>query len=103
MDREHRERTERVEAIAKAEAPGSMPDFITYRIEEGPRGLQGVAVCTHPAVRFALDGTRSHTIVPRRAKALRFDIGGRIVFARVVRHPGTRPKNFDARALPRGR
>jgi phage gpG-like protein len=34
-------------------------------------------------------GTKPHTIVPRRAKALRFQAGGRTVFARKVNHPGT--------------
>lgn len=35
------------------------------------------------------EGVRPHTIRPRRAKALRFVVGGRVVFARVVHHPGT--------------
>jgi hypothetical protein len=31
---------------------------------------------------------------------LRFMVGGRIVYAKLVRHPGTRPNNFMLRALP---
>lgn len=103
VERKLRARTERVEAIAKADAPGRMGDFISSRVEEGPKGLQGVVECTHPAVRYVLDGTRPHVIRPRRAKALRFDVGGRTVFAAVVHHPGTRPNNFLARALRDGR
>jgi hypothetical protein len=34
-------------------------------------------------------GTRPHTITPRRGKVLRFQAGGRTVFARSVQHPGT--------------
>jgi hypothetical protein len=45
------------------------------------------------------DGTRPHIIRPRRAKALRFRAGGRVVFAKVVRHPGTRARPFLDRAL----
>lgn len=45
------------------------------------------------------DGTRPHTIRPRRAKALRFVVGGRVVYAKVVQHPGTRPRPFLDRAL----
>ena len=45
------------------------------------------------------DGTRPHIIRPRRAQALRFRVGGRIVFARVVHHPGTKPNPFLDRAL----
>lgn len=96
-------RTERVANIARGEAPGSMGEHITTHIEEGPRGLQGVITCTHHAVRFVLDGTRPHIIVPRRAKALRFEAGGSVVFARRVRHPGTKANNFLGRALRLGR
>lgn len=45
------------------------------------------------------DGTRPHTIRPRTAQALRFTVGGRVVFARVVHHPGTRARPFLDRAL----
>lgn len=34
--------------------------------------------------------TRPHEIRPRRGRALRFAAGGRMVFARLVRHPGSR-------------
>lgn len=34
-------------------------------------------------------GTRPHVIRPRRARVLRFPVGGRIVYARRVNHPGT--------------
>ncbi|MFF5655197.1 hypothetical protein [[Kitasatospora] papulosa] len=97
------QRTERVANYAEAEAPGSMGDYVSWKVTEGPRGLQGVVVCDHPAVKFVLDGTRPHIIRPRRASALRFETGGRVVFARMVRHPGTRANNFMARALRLGR
>lgn len=48
---------------------------------------------------FVHDGTRPHIIRPRRAQALRFAVGGRIVYARRVRHPGTRARPFLDRAL----
>lgn len=56
---------------------------------------------------FVNDGTRPHVIRPKNAKALRFRVGGRIVYARVVNHPGTKPRPFLDRALrdvvrPRG-
>lgn len=40
------------------------------------------------------EGTRPHEIRPRRAKALRFTIGTRVVFARRVWHPGTTANPF---------
>jgi hypothetical protein len=96
-------RTERVARIAEAEAPGSMGQYIDWKITEGPRGLQGVITCDHPAVRFVLDGTRPHLIRPRRARALRFEVGGDVVYTKLVRHPGTRPNPFLQRALRLGR
>lgn len=96
-------RTERVARIAEQEAPGTMGRYISWKVQEGPGGLQGVIICDHPATRFVLDGTRPHIIRPRRKKALRFEISGREVFAAYVRHPGTRANNFLGRALRQGR
>lgn len=45
------------------------------------------------------DGTRPHIVRPRRAKALRFVVNGRVVYAARVRHPGTRGSRFLTRAL----
>jgi hypothetical protein len=45
------------------------------------------------------DGTRPHVIRPRNAKVLRFTVGGQVVFARVVNHPGTKARPFLDRAL----
>lgn len=45
------------------------------------------------------DGSRPHIIRPRRAQVLRFNVGGRIVFAKVVHHPGTKGTHFLDRAL----
>ncbi|MEU1852941.1 hypothetical protein ABZ499_27660 [Streptomyces sp. NPDC019990] len=103
VERRLARRTARVADIARAEAPGRMGQYVDWRIEDGPGGLQGVITCDHPATRFVLDGTRPHIIRPRRRKALRFDAGGETVFAAYARHPGTRPNNFLARALRIGR
>lgn len=40
------------------------------------------------------EGTKPHQIRPRRRTFLRFDFGGPPIFARKVRHPGTRPTGF---------
>jgi hypothetical protein len=97
------QRVDRVARIAADEAPGSMGEYITTDIREGSRGLEGVITCTHPATRYVIEGTRPHLIRPRRARALRFEVGGDVVFTKLVRHPGTRPNNFLARALRLGR
>lgn len=47
---------------------------------------------------YVRSGTRPHVIRPVRAKALRFFVGGRPVFARRVNHPGTKPNPYHVRA-----
>lgn len=49
---------------------------------------------------YVHDGTRPHRINPRNANGvLRFRMGGRIVYARYVNHPGTQARPFLDRAL----
>lgn len=45
------------------------------------------------------EGTRPHVIRPKRAKALRFVVDGRVVYARIVHHPGTKAQHVLARAV----
>lgn len=40
------------------------------------------------------NGTRPHKILPKRAKTLRFHSHGKIVFAKVVNHPGTKANRY---------
>lgn len=103
VERNLARRTSRVADIARSLAPGTMPQYIDWHIQEGRDGLQGVITCDHPATLYVLEGTRPHLIRARRGKALRFEIDGQVVFAKVVRHPGTRPNNFLGQALRLGR
>ena len=51
---------------------------------------------------YVHQGTRPHEILPVRAKALRFRVGGihgSFVFARRVWHPGTKPNPFVKRTV----
>jgi hypothetical protein len=47
------------------------------------------------------EGTQAHTIVPRRAARLVFysPRAGRVIFAKIVHHPGTKPNRFLTNAL----
>lgn len=40
------------------------------------------------------EGTRPHIITPRNHEVLRFSAGGRVIYSRVVMHPGTRPNRY---------
>lgn len=60
----------------------------------GPRTVSGSVRDDAKYAVFVHDGTRAHVIRPRHAKALRFMVGGRVVFAKMVRHPGTKARPF---------
>lgn len=79
---------------------GSMGRYVQDpRIEGAGRSLTAVIECTHPAARYVVFGTPRHIIRPRRARALRFEVEGRLTFAKLVDHPGYRGDNFMAEAL----
>ena len=42
------------------------------------------------------EGTKPHIITPDRAEFLRFSSRGRVVYTRIVRHPGTKPNKYLA-------
>ncbi|MHC1624033.1 MAG: HK97-gp10 family putative phage morphogenesis protein [Candidatus Methanospirareceae archaeon] len=47
---------------------------------------------------FVEYGTRPHVIYPRRAQALRFEVRGQVIFAKYVRHPGSKPRHVMRRS-----
>lgn len=56
-----------------------------------------------PGMRYTMvehDGSPPHIIRARRAKSLRFMVGGQVIFRKQVRHPGTTGTKFLERALP---
>jgi len=63
-------------------------------IEKRVAGLKAEIGPTVPYAIFVERGTRPHIITPVRAHALRFEVGGEVIFARLVRHPGTKPQPF---------
>lgn len=60
----------------------------------GPFTVTGSVHARADYALYVHEGTRPHVIRPRRAKALRFEVGGRVVFAKMVRHPGVRARPF---------
>lgn len=92
-------KAERVAELARAYAAGhgSIPEGIVV----GPYRDGAIEVIsTNPNTLFVHNGTRRHFIRPRRqGGVLRFQVGGRIVYARVVNHPGYRGDPFLTKAL----
>lgn len=100
------ERAHRVLLAAQATVPRRTNRLaMTLRIEAGDAatgpyrdvtiGRPGITDYTG----YVIYGTVPHVIRPVRARALRFLSGGKIVFARKVDHPGTKPHDFMTRAL----
>lgn len=69
-------------------------------IGEGAISISGPYTTTgsvHATAKYAApvhEGSRPHLIRPRNAKALRFVVGGRTVFAQLVHHPGGKARPF---------
>lgn len=100
VDRSLRRRVERVHQAAERLAPGSMGRGIRSSIRYEADGPIGTVSSTHPATIYVVNGTRPHIIRPRRPDgALRFTVNGRVVYAKFVNHPGTRPNQFMIEAL----
>lgn len=83
---------------------GNMRDKTTVREQVSAGGVRVVAVVDTDYAIYVSEGTRPHIIRPRPPrKALRFTVGGRVVYAAKVNHPGTRPNPWfrdSVRRLP---
>jgi len=73
---------------------GALRSSINYRITADSRGLVALIGSDNRVALMHHQGTRPHIIAARRAKTLRFYSHGRIVYAKVVHHPGTRPNRY---------
>jgi len=104
-------------AKAQADAPvgepgeGHQPGLLKASITTYPTTDNGelcIRVGTEPEVDegnigyayFVHQGTRSHPILPVRAKKLRFVVDGHVIYARKVNHPGNAPNPYLSRFLP---
>lgn len=89
----------RVAALARVNAASN--GSISQGIVVGPvidKRIQ--VISTNPHTLLVHNGSPRHFIRPRRAGGrLRFMVGGRLVFARVVDHPGYRGNPFLTDAL----
>jgi len=90
-------RTRRANTFAKAQVGKDTRELyrsINYRITAGSGNVLGVVSANNKIALMHHNGTRPHIIAARRAQTLRFKSRGKIVYAKVVRHPGTRPNKF---------
>lgn len=88
--------TERAAPRGKSERIGKrLHESFVGIIEPIPNGSRiTVESRDVPHVRWVVEGTRPHDILPRFKKALRFTAVGRVFIRKKVRHPGTKPNPF---------
>lgn len=88
---------QRLLLLARAEAPRRTGAFVAAHqaVITGRRIEIRVPAKLY---RIITGGTRPHAIVPRRGRVLAFTVGGQLVFARRVHHPGTAPNPYLVRA-----
>ncbi|MCM6777937.1 hypothetical protein NDR87_31435 [Nocardia sp. CDC159] len=78
---------------------GRLRSTIGHRVTPAGPVVRLDVFATARHARYVHDGTRPHVITPRRAAVLRFEVGGRTVFARRVQHPGYRGNPFLSSAV----
>jgi hypothetical protein len=92
--------------VGKAERPDSERFKHNWRIQfrSTKDGGEGVLTNTASHAGLVIFPTDPHDIRPVRARVLRFEANGQIVYTRgPVRHPGTKGNDVPGRALERGR
>jgi hypothetical protein len=92
---------ERVQELAKEQVGvsdnnegGHLRDTIVKRVVQEGAGIAVYVGSSHPIALIHHEGTRPHQILPNKASVLAFEVGGQVVFATVVNHPGTAPNRF---------
>ena len=109
LDKElRRELVERLAEVACAEAfygapwkTGNIARSIVKEVNE--YGEAKISVLA-PYARYVINGTAPHEIRPVNASVLAFKAAdGKLVFTRLVRHPGTKPNQFLDEAVEKAR
>ena len=91
------------EAGCKKEAPKDTGDLMRS-ITSSIKGKEGIVKTDLEYAKHVIYGTSAHTITVKNKKALSDINSGSshkkgVIFGKRVRHPGTKPNNFPARAL----
>ena len=92
-----RKRGLRVQAGAKAQVgvrTGALRASIHMRHANDTRGQYVKIGSNLSYARAHHDGASPHIIKPNRKQVLRFATKGQIIFAHVVKHPGTKPNRY---------
>lgn len=92
-----RKRAIKLQALARTQAgykTGALKKSINYRLVRDGKGLVATVGSNNRIALMHHNGTKPHAIMPRHAQTLRFYSHGRIVYSKLVHHPGTRPNKY---------
>lgn len=87
----------RLESLARRQVgvdTGKLRKSIFSNIRIDAKGLIGTVGANDRIAMIHHQGTRPHIIVPNRKQTLRFSARGKIVYTKLVHHPGTKPNRF---------
>lgn len=73
---------------------GALKKSIRYQIVRDSKGLLATVGSGNRIALMHHNGTKPHIILPKRAQTLRFYSHGRIVYSKMVHHPGTKPNKY---------
>lgn len=97
VGRDLKRRARKLQGLARKQVgvkSGALRRSISYKVVSRGSGLVAVIGSNNKIALMHHNGTRPHMIAARRASTLRFYSRGRIVYAKVVHHPGTRPNRY---------
>lgn len=86
-----------LQALAKRQVgvqTGALRKSIRYQVVRDSKGLIATVGSGNRIALMHHNGTKPHIILPRRAQTLRFYSHGRIVYSKMVHHPGTKPNKY---------
>lgn len=81
--------------------PGRLKRSIQVRSFTSSDRVGLIAEARSDYASYVNDGTDPHTIQPVRAKVLAFPKGGKIIYTKIVHHPGTEATHFWDNTLER--
>jgi hypothetical protein len=98
--------TRRIATQARSDVPVRTGNLGRSIVEDpivfiGPFRVESGVTATAPYAAAVHDGSRPHVIRPRNGTALKFEMGGRVVFAKSVHHPGSKARPFLRNAAER--
>lgn len=88
------QRVRRLAMIQVGKKTRALYRSISAHTRVGRGGPVGTVLADNKIALMHHNGTRRHVIMPKRQNTLRFPSRGKIVYAAVVHHPGTKPNRF---------